>query len=973
MRWLLICFLFLTARYCNAQQYYETYSPANGLVDARITRVLQDGTGRLFFLTKDGISIYDGQRFTNHTKVAGIPLGIVNDGLLLPDGTLQLPTFSGNWVHSGRNGFVFDSSFSHSIPEVSEIIALGRTEWLVISNTGLYRIKNASSKKINLLQTLAGGRKRILEHLAVSGDRLIFCYNTDSVNHTFYLFDLTNNRMTDSLSVDRIMGMTVNDKGNVFLCTTSGILQVDNNELQKGKLRTGLPWFHSFLPPRMQADNIFFDRQENIWLINNSSGCTQINPFNGKVKTYSPADGLLTGVNSIYQDQENNYWFTAPGKGVQKLVKTNYEILNKWEDRALDPVVAINSSEDSSIFLCTPKKLFVVKNNELKEITNAQQSFLYPVFFWQHDYWTFAYPFLVNGKGKTLPLDNDSAYYNILPYSSPAVNNDRHGNLLLAGNHISIVRKNYSISTKPLPYFADNIVVDEQNNYWAFCRSNNIVKFSFINNNLVQQSSFLHPGLEPRFVIHMNKDTFWIATRYNGVIIAKVNDRALTIIGQLNRATGLSNDFVESLLKIDANRVAAGTAAGLDIITLAGNDTLVENLSARINHFEPILQLARDDRGLIYARTENLQLFRYDPSVITTSGYKPGAWFDRIQVNGHDTDTARTRFSYQQNNFIFSVSSPSFADNRSILFRFLLEKENRQWQQTSNKPDFEISNLPPGLYHLSVWVKYPGRMYPDEKLDYQFTIRSPFWKTWWFIFFLVLLVIFSAFYLVRNYLKRQLQRQKLSMEKELAIEQERTRMARELHDGLGSMLSGLKHSFTALHNQVPMDESYHEKFNYNIEKLNDTIKELRDISNSMDTFNSLKNGLESSLRDYCNFITQSTGIPVTYSSLQTSKALFTEEQVFHIFRIIQELIQNIIKHAGASSALVQTSADNGQFYITVEDDGKGFDYSSAFQRGGMGLKNIEARVKILKGKLDYNISRDKGTAVMIEFPCKTTT
>ena len=71
------------------------------------------------------------------------------------------------------------------------------------------------------------------------------------------------------------------------------------------------------------------------------------------------------------------------------------------------------------------------------------------------------------------------------------------------------------------------------------------------------------------------------------------------------------------------------------------------------------------------------------------------------------------------------------------------------------------------------------------------------------------------------------------MEKELAIEQERTRMARELHDGLGSMLSGIKHSFSAMKNQLDLNESQQIKFHSNIDKLNESIKELRNISHSM--------------------------------------------------------------------------------------------------------------------------------------------
>ena len=527
-----------------------------------------------------------------------------------------------------------------------------------------------------------------------------------------------------------------------------------------------------------------------------------------------------------------------------------------------------------------------------------------------------------------------------------------------------------SSNRQPLPYFADNIVADEKNNYWVFCRSNDIAKFSFQNNKLVRQSSFVYRGIEPRFVIHWNLDTFWIASRQNGILIAKITEHSCTIVGRLTREKGLSNDFVETLLKIDERRVAAGTASGLDIITLAGTDTLIGNVSSRINHFEPILQLNRDDKGMIYARTENLQLFKYDPYTAAAPDYDPEAWLSKITVNDMTVDSSTTRFNYLQNNFLFSVTSPSFTDSRSIIFTFILNGENKAWQQHSNKADFGISNLPPGNYELAVVIKYPGRIYPDKKIQYRFTIRPPFWKTWWFIAALLLLIFLSGWYVVRSYLGKQLQRQKTIMEKELAIEQERTKMARELHDGLGSMLSGVKHSFSAMKNQLEMTGTEEEKFNYNIGKLNDSIKELRNISHSMASDSLLKYGLENSLRDYCQHISQSGELDISFETLSTGDMYLDEEQSFHIFRIIQELLQNIIMHSGAKHAIIQLSYNNRRLYLTVEDDGTGFELNDPQIKKGMGLKNIESRVKIIKGKMDYRTAPSKGTSVLIEIPCE---
>jgi signal transduction histidine kinase len=131
----------------------------------------------------------------------------------------------------------------------------------------------------------------------------------------------------------------------------------------------------------------------------------------------------------------------------------------------------------------------------------------------------------------------------------------------------------------------------------------------------------------------------------------------------------------------------------------------------------------------------------------------------------------------------------------------------------------------------------------------------------------------------------------------------------------------------------------------------------------------LKYGLENSLRDYCRNISQPGEFSVSFEALGTATMQLTDEQSFHIFRIIQELIQNIIKHAGTTQALLQISYNEHKLYITVEDNGKGFILTDPQHKKGIGLKNIESRIKALKGKMDFRTAPNEGTSVLIEIPC----
>ena len=202
--------------------------------------------------------------------------------------------------------------------------------------------------------------------------------------------------------------------------------------------------------------------------------------------------------------------------------------------------------------------------------------------------------------------------------------------------------------------------------------------------------------------------------------------------------------------------------------------------------------------------------------------------------------------------------------------------------------------------------------------------------------------------------------QKLSISNALiqGEEIERKRIARDLHDGLGSMLSGLK-----MHLSLADRDNRENKPDIN-EMLNDSIKELRNISQNLLPESLMKLGLEHALKDLC----------ASHSSLKTAvefqylikKSNLPQHLEIMIYRIIQELLNNALKYAKASQILVSCSQNKDVFFITVEDDGIGFNVKHAEKREGMGLRNIKNRVAFLNGKLEIDSVINKGTSTYIE-------
>ena len=197
-------------------------------------------------------------------------------------------------------------------------------------------------------------------------------------------------------------------------------------------------------------------------------------------------------------------------------------------------------------------------------------------------------------------------------------------------------------------------------------------------------------------------------------------------------------------------------------------------------------------------------------------------------------------------------------------------------------------------------------------------------------------------------------------------EQERTRLAKDLHDGLGGMLSGIKYSFQTMKGNLVMTPDNAQAFERSMDMLDSSIKEMRRVAHNMMPEALVKFGLDTALKDFCNDINQSGALELTYQSIGLENTAIEQTTAITLYRIVQELINNTMKHASAKTAIVQVTKTDENISITVEDDGKGFDPAILKQARGIGWSNIQSRVEYLKGKLDVQSEPGKGTSVLIE-------
>lgn len=199
-------------------------------------------------------------------------------------------------------------------------------------------------------------------------------------------------------------------------------------------------------------------------------------------------------------------------------------------------------------------------------------------------------------------------------------------------------------------------------------------------------------------------------------------------------------------------------------------------------------------------------------------------------------------------------------------------------------------------------------------------------------------------------------------------EQERTRIAADLHDRLGSMLSTVKLYFNSVEEQIDqMKAQNKEQYSKATSLLDEACDEVRKISHNLVSGELIKFGIVSALNQLKETINETGKLQINVLSFGMEHRLDSSIEI-SLYRVIQEMMNNILKHSKASEVTIQLNKDENNLNIVVEDNGIGFDHEAALQKNGMGLKSIETRIKQLKGSVSYDTGKGRGTTTIIDIP-----
>jgi signal transduction histidine kinase/ligand-binding sensor domain-containing protein len=981
--WLFLTFSIVSPTTSVAQQYPLTYyTPNDGLINSRVRNIKQDSRGRLYFITYGGLSVYDGVRFSNYGQHEGLANELVNDVVELGPDSLLVATNTQklNILVNGKAGpFKTVNDFC---PLINRFIKSNDGNWYVASDEGLFLFADKKFTRLPFSYPVGNDIGYDLDQLIeYKNFLLIIPWRTDQ-RQKLILYNRQSRQITDVYTESPVVSLAQDGLGRVWVSIPEGIRLLDMGRLEKGELSLiDLPEeFNEF----KNTKNIFlfFDSKKNLWIYNNSL----IEKISPQLQTEIIASGrnLKAGYPlSLFEDREGIIWMSSDGNGAIKIKGTGLQFINELGTVPLQASAIEQDADTTWLFNKTNNTINRIYKKSLHSFSFSDRTFV-------PDHISVIGDKLFLSDAHTIRCVNNKNSPNAYQHPKLIIDMtrqgeflgdwlvDKYGSIIQVLNkdntsfYLIVIRDGKVIMKQPIGSVPDHLVLDESGKLWLITRDNHLMVFRVHPDQLPGYLQLLKdysaelPLTSPRSISIDKNNNIWIGTRFSGIIKLELNGEQIHSILPLTTQNGLTDNFVYTLYCDNENNIWAGTQTGLDKIIPKNGGYSISNISRGNNFFQSIHRIVSNNSHTVWALTKEGTIFKIIATP-TSAPSPPPVLINLLKVNGNLDNNTRHQFSYDQNNFLFNVAAPSFTDEKSVRYSYLLNgSANNKWSDPSGNASLNFINLAPGIYTLMVRAEFPDAMYSPQQSSLSFVILPPWWRTWWFSTCMVILLVALITLIISTYVKRKLVRQRSILEKHQAIQKERTRIAMDMHDDLGSGLSSIRFLSEKVRRNTFSDITKTD-----IDKIVSSTGELIDKMNeivwAMNEKNDSLADLLTYIRSYAKEYCEENGLPCEIRLPENVPDVFVSGEIRrNIFLTIKESLHNIIKHAMASKTQIEFHINAG-LAASIRDNGRGFDINETKKKSeGNGLKNMRKRIESIGGH--FKIYNGQGIVIEIEIP-----
>lgn len=975
--------------------FFEHFSLEDGLSQGSVYAIDQFD-GYMWFGTQDGLNRFDGHEFKVLKTNLSLP---VDERLksnwvqaLSPDHhhKLWVGTVKGLSIYDPRKeNFQSFKAFSgrpHLVDSVSiEKLMKGKdgNMWIMTEEYGVFRYDPGQNE---IHSYLSGNLSTY--NFACSSDGTVWVstynqlYRFDSKTDAMVPFEIKSKIFVQKDSPFMFQDIYADSKGNVWVGTFHrGLLLIKAG-------RRGFEVSHLLQDLRSEIRGIAEDPQGRIWVGAKNEKMYLIDPVSMGTETIERADlngnALLRGfVLRIFTDNQGIVWFGMNDSGISKFdpQKSRISLIGRASSLPRTSVFALQPKGED-LFMGLGSEV-IAFNRKTKQIRRARHQTLPGLNFEIYD-------ITLDNQQNLWVTTADKGLYKLVGWSSVLnINFTDQGNKLYylyagrflkggrglwIGGHNSLRRydthKNVWLDWAELPalkpfinYTIRFIKEDKAGNLWIGTLGHGLIYYHVTTQKLkVFDSS---NGLSCNNIRYFSEvgENHYIGTDCG---MYELNMSTMSIGKHFSESSSkpfqLPNNVIYAILPDKRGHLWISSNKGITKFSLSHGVIKTFDVldGLQSNEFNTGAAYLDGDGTMYFGGVRGVNYFH--PDDLRTNDYVPPVKITSIQVMDSSYAPYLTHLTlpHRQNFISFGFVALNFSSSSKNQYRYILEEVDSKWIHAGTRRTANYTNLPPGNYVFRVIGSNNDGVWNEKGATVKITILPPWWATWWFRTLLILLFAGGVYGLFRYRFAQQLRQREAEIKASLlAQEAERQRFSRELHDSVGANLSLLKMYLSSFgETDIPMAELKERS-----EKLlAGSVDEIRRLIHDMHPRNLKEMGLAKAVDDMARLVNLGNGLKVVFSVTNVPEHL-PEQLEINFFRIVQELLQNAVKHSKASCVWLGLGYGHERLILSYRDDGAGYDTSLAST--GNGLLNIRNRVTLLKGEIHVESGR-KGTIVRIE-------
>jgi signal transduction histidine kinase/ligand-binding sensor domain-containing protein len=965
-----------------SQYAHKSWKIREGFVQGYINAITQTADGYLWLGTEFGLVRFDGVQVVPWEPPAGQPLPdtYIRALLAAKDGTLWIGTFKGlvSWKngkltpHEKLAGFAVDSLFQDHNGKI----------WAGLLGTSTGRL------------------------CAIDNSASDVCYGQDG----------TFGRFVETIYED--------SNGNLWIGSANGLWRwkpdpsrfyamknppvgipqsiVENNDAVSLITKTAIQRFvdgRFAAYPIQNRSGVEFtrllrDRHGSLWVGSTNQGLTHIHQR--KIDVFSQSDGLSGDfIGPIFEDREGNIWVATDG-GLDRFRESAVATISKKQGLSSDTAWSVLAAKDGSIWVGTRNGLNVWRDGKIQAFDAANRNDLSSSLFQDR-----------RGRIWITKLDviGYMEHNEFIPVPGApgglitSIMEDSIGNLWFCHQERGLVRLSPSFEVQITPwsslghedYASSAVASRSQDDLWLGFFRGGVLRLV---NGQVRESYTSANGLGTGRVNYLSVDrsgTLWASTEKGFSQLLNGNFVTLT------RTSGLPCDGVNWMIEDDSGAFWLSMPCGLvrlvrseldDMLAAVKNGSTVKpnvpglildasdglRSTSRPTGFHS--QTAKSSDGKLWLITGD-RLSVVNPRHIPVNKLAPPVRVERIITDRNAIDVLNSagnnlHLPPRTRDVVIEYTALSLGVPEKIRFRYKLENRDPDWRNAGNIRLAPYGDLSPGHYRFRVTAANESGVWNEEGTFLDFTVDPAYYQTTWFRLSVAaaFLALLAGVY--------QLRLRHLARQYNIRLEErvnERTRIARELHDTLLQSFQGALLKFYAVGYQLPEGSAAKKSLDSVTEQVRSAIAEGRDALQGLRSSRVSSNDLAETMSALAKAIGDplSQNVPDFRVQMEGTPQRLTPPVLDEIHQFANEALRNAFKHANATRIELEILYDRSQFRLRIRDDGKGIDpevLRAGGRPGHYGLTGMHERAKQAGGKVSVWSEVNSGTEVELTIPAK---